>query len=290
MTKIYRQYDAEELEREYMPANWPNVNVRETVKKWDRLADDFYARTNVLSDVAYGDSNRERLDLFLPPAGPAPILVFIHGGYWRSPDLTKRNYSFCLEPIVAAGALVATVEYDLCPDVSMDTIVGQVRNACAWIWQNAGSHGGDPARLHVTGHSAGGHLAAMMAATDWTSYRDDIPGDLIKSIIPVSALSELEPFRLNSLNGSLHLDEASAARNSPCNLRPSRTMPISVIVGGGETDEFRRQSRDLADTWRKLADPMAYIETGGHDHFQVVESMIEPRSVLTATILRHLGI
>ena len=273
-----------------MPAHWPNVDARGTAKKWDGLAERFYSRTNVARDIAYGDSQRERLDLFLPSAKLAPVLVFIHGGYWRSPVHTKTNYSIGMEPIVAAGALVATVEYDLCPDVSMDTIVDEVRRACSWIWRNAEGHGGDASRLHVTGHSAGGHLAAMMASTDWPSYQGGLPDDMIKSIIPVSGLFELEPLRLCSLNGSLQLDADEAARNSPHYLKPNRTMPVSVVVGGGETDEFRRQSRDFAAKWRELVDPMEYVETAGHDHFEIIESMLESRSVLTTTILRHLGL
>ena len=107
MTNIFLQYDADGLERQYMPAHWPNVDPRKTAAKWDGFSDPFYARTKVIEDVAYGDSDRERIDLFLSATGAssAPVLAFIHGGYWRSLTLTKRNYSFCFEPIVAAGAL-----------------------------------------------------------------------------------------------------------------------------------------------------------------------------------------
>ena len=288
MTKIFGECDADGLEREYMPTHWPTISFPDTVERWISLSDAFHSRVNVTNEIAYGDSDRQRLDLFRSEEANGPTLIFIHGGYWRSPKLTKRNYSFCVEPIVEAGALVAMVEYDLCPDVSMDTIVEQVRKSCAWIWRNAETYGGDPNHLHVTGHSAGGHLTAMLATTDWPAYQDGLPEDMIKSIIPVSGLFELEPLRLSSLNADLQLDEGAAERNSPRYLEPTKSMPISVVVGGGESDEFRRQSRDFADTWRGLADTMEYIETSGHDHFAVIESMLEPRNVLTGTILRHL--
>ena len=130
----------------------------------------------------------------------------------------------------------------------------------------------------------------MMAATDWPTLGSDLPNDLVKSIVPVSGLFELEPLRLSSLNEDLRLDEEAAKRNSPRYVAPTRPMPVSVVVGGGESNEFRRQSRDFADTWRNLAEPMEYIETSGHNHFTVIEDMIKPRSVLTETILRHMDL
>jgi len=288
MTNIFLNYDAEALEREYLPVHWPGVDLQAALDEWVERGEAYHQKAEIETDIPYGDSDRQRLDILHPEKTNAPVLVFIHGGYWRNKVLSKRCYGFCAEPIVNAGALVAMVEYDLCPEVTIDTIVAQVQKACAWLWRNVAEHGGDPTRLHISGHSAGGHLTAMMAATDWPALADDLPGDLVRSIVPISGLFELEPLRLSSLNSDFRLDAETAGRNSPLLLAPARQIPVSVVVGSAESNEFRRQSRDFSEAWSGSASHMAYIETPGHHHFSIIEAMTEPGNPLTATILRHL--
>ena len=292
MTRAFQNYDEKGLDAQYDPTCWPGVSLPEVVARWNARTAALYARVDTRLDVPYGNGARQKLDLLLPKASTtsAPVLVFIHGGYWFSRRMDKSNYSFGCEALVDAGALVATVEYDLCPDVSMDTIVRQVREACAWVWRNAPEYGGDITRLHVAGHSAGGHLAAMLAATDWPTFGDGLPRDLVRSAVPISGLFDLEPLRRSFLNAHLRLDEACSARNSPILLRPATRLPMTVVVGGAESDEFRRQSREFVDSWREHLDSIGLIETQGDHHFSIIERMTDSGSELTAVLLGHLGL
>ena len=276
------------IEEQYRPWRVPDsgINVDEVTGRWAAWGAGYLGRASVLRDLPYGVTAAERLDLFRPIRTNAPVVVFVHGGYWQSLD--KDHYAFALEPLVAAGALVASINYALCPAVSLDAMVHQVRTACAWVWRHVQRHGGNPDQMVVVGHSAGGHLAAMMAATDWPAMANDLPLDLIKAAVPVSGVFDLHPLLSSSINLAVGLDSGSAQRNSPVFLEPAHAMPMSIVVGSSETVEFRRQSSEFAEAWRRYGGALSFIETSGHNHFQVVEAMLEPDSALANVILNHL--
>jgi arylformamidase len=277
-------YDPVHLEREYFP--WSDS--QSILNNWTQRSASYLARANLVRNVQYGASPAEKLDIIKPLESNAPVLVFIHGGYWRWLD--KDDYTFALEPLVTAGALVATINYPLCPEVSLDTLINRVRAACVWVWKNVRDYGGNPDHLHVTGHSAGGHLTAIMAATDWPTFQTGLPRDMIKSIIPVSGLFDLEPLRLISLNEGVRMDMESAKRNSPLFMTPTSTLAVTVVVGGEETNELRRQSREFSQAWMGKTRSLEFVESPGHNHFAVIEAMTEPNNLLTTTILRHLDL
>ncbi len=237
-------------------------------------------------DLPYGPRARHRLDLFPvadPPPGGAPLLAFVHGGYWKALD--ARDFAFPAPAMVEAGIAYAALAYPLAPEAGMDEIVDSVRRALVRLARRAGELGIDPARIHVAGHSAGGHLTAMMLATDWSRVRDfekeaPPPGWAPAGGVAISGLYDLEPIRLSYLNEDLGLDPEVARRNSPIHAPPAAAPPLVLCVGGAETDEFRRQQADFAAVWRSPRRPVTEIEIAGAHHFSIVDLLADPASPL----------
>lgn len=238
-------------------------------------------------DIAYGSDASERLDLFLPQAapGPAPVLVYIHGGYWRALD--KRDQRFVAPPFAEAGALVVLPNYALCPAVSIEHIVRQMVQALAWVWRHAARYGGDPSRIVVAGHSAGGHLATMLLQCRWHQVAPDLPPSLLRAALSVSGLYDLEPLRhAPFLAADLRLDAASARRLSPARMPPPAGRLVA-LVGGDESEEFHRQQALIARAWRPRV--RAEVVPGCH-HMNVLHTLADPGSRSFALGLSLLGL
>lgn len=285
---IYRDYNQEALEYQYGPRlSVPNTD--EILVRWAADSETYYAESDCERDISYGPRAEEILDIFKPAnVDNAPVLIFIHGGYWRALD--KKDHAFLPKPFVDAGVLVVSINYTLCPEVKIDEITRQARAACAWVWRNAASYGGDTDRIHIFGHSAGGHLAAAVATTDWPEYEAGLPKGLLKSATPISGLFDLQPILLISVNNDVHLDPDSAVRCSPANSAPGHDIAMTIAVGGAETKEFRRQSQYLHERWDNKLRSIDYLEADGANHFTVIENMVDPSNILTRKILDHIGV
>ncbi len=248
-------------------------------------------------DVPYGTEPSERLDIFptRQPGAPvladnhpgAPVLVHIHGGYWRMLD--KRDQSFIAPPFVDAGALVVVPNYALCPAVSIEQIALQMVRALAWVHRHVAAYGGDPSRIVVSGHSAGGHLAAMLLAFDWKSLAPDLPADVVKAALSISGVFDLEPLRhAPFLASDLKLTLASARRLSPAWM-PAPRGPLVSLVGGDESPEFLRQNQLIARAWGPQT-VRACEAVPGKNHMNVLNELAEPSSRVHDWALHLLGL
>jgi arylformamidase len=289
---IYRGYDQGALDWQY--------NARARVREVAGYVD-FYANQSERArrelpntlDLGYGPSAAETLDVFHPveTALPIPVQVFLHGGYWRA--FHKDDFSFTARSIVAAGGIAVVVNYALMPGVTMDELVRQCRAALAWTYRNIAEHGGDPDRIFISGHSAGGHLVAMMLATDWAETFE-LPADLIKGAVAISGLYDLEPIRLSYLNQDLGLNSDDAAANSPINCLPTTAAigrgSIVLTYGALESDEFARQTELYATGLRATGLDCEIQTIAGHHHMSVVAMLERADSQLSRIITRQMGL
>ena len=227
----------------------------------------------------YGAMPGESMDIFPARKGDGSCMMFIHGGYWRAMD--KKEYAFLAPAWVDAGVSLAVVNYDLCPKVTLEEIVRQMLRASRWLWLNAERYGMDQDRLYVSGHSAGGHLTAMMMCALWPVFDPQLPKDLWKGGLAISGLYDLRPLpHVDFLQQDLRLDQQSALRLSPAFMPPATRAPVMTSVGGDESGEFRRQNALLAERWRSAAS--GDIPMPGRNHFSVIDGLAEPSSALFA--------
>ncbi|MBX3606200.1 MAG: alpha/beta hydrolase [Piscinibacter sp.] len=254
---------------------------------WSRASALAREKSLCLLDLPYGHGPSETLDVFPAERNGSPVFVFIHGGYWRSLD--KRDHAFVAPAFVQAGAMVVLPNYALCPAVTIEQITLQMVQALAWTWRHAAEHGGDPRRIVVAGHSAGGHLAAMLLECDWPSVAADLPADLVASALSISGLFELEPLRhAPFLAPDLRLTAESARRLSPA-LMPAPRRPLFAVVGGDESEEFLRQNTLIRSAWGEAVVPVCESVADRH-HLNVVHDVADADRRLHRLALGLLGL
>jgi arylformamidase len=238
-------------------------------------------------DVRYGDGPNETLDVFPAGAG-APVLVYVHGGYWRSLD--KSDFSFVAPSLVADGAMVVVPNYALCPAVTIEDITLQMVKAVAWTWRHAADYGGDPGRMALVGHSAGAHLAAMLLSCRWKQVDEDLPLHPLAGALAISGLYDLEPLRLTAfLQSDLRLTPSQVNRLSPAFFPRPKAGKLHAVVGAQESDEFLRHNQLIRDQWGPTAVPVC--ETlAGTNHFTVLKSLADPHGRLHELALRLVGL
>lgn len=252
--------------------------------RWARDSAQARASQPCVLDVPYGKGPRETLDIFpvtqtAAPGRAAPVLLFIHGGYWRALD--KSEHSFIAPAFTREGACVVVVNYALCPGtpeapVTIAHICRQMEKAVAWVWQNIARHGGDPGRITVAGHSAGGQLAAMLLTSVWPLIGSGLPDGTVRSALSISGLHDLEPLMFTPfLQSTLKLNDQQVLLFSPARLQAPTQGTLHCVAGADESEEMVRQTRLIQDAWGSHAVPRCQVLAGLH-HFSIVDALAQP--------------
>lgn len=262
-----KQYNARAMvpDSSYIFTRWvqDSVNVRRS--------------SAALLNLPYGEHDAERLDFFPTSTRNAPVLVFLHGGWWRSLD--KSDFSFIAPAYARAGVNVVIPNYTLAPNATLTEIVCEQLRLLAWLYRRAEQYDMDPNRIVLSGHSAGAHLSAMLMAAQWPTYAKDLPNDLIKGAILLSGVFDLEPvLQVENVQADLKLAAEDVALLSPSRMPQSHPIPFISAVGALESDEFKRQTTIINDHWKSsLHSSMALPDI---NHLTMCDAFGDPESAL----------
>lgn len=281
----YRNFRQDELEFQYNPRvsvpEFPELakvrsaksrQVRESARSW--------------LNIAYGTAPRETLDIYAADKTGGPVLVYIHGGYWRSGS--KEDNANFVPAFTQRGATVALVEYDLCPQVTVTDIVRQTRASIAWVFRNIARYGADPSKLYISGHSAGGHLTAMAVANDWQT--ESLPTDFIKGAVAMSGVHDLDMVMHISANEQIRMTPEIARQNNPFLCPPRVNCPVLIAVGSVEPEGWKRMSREYFEFCKQSGRKAEYLEVPGANHYTMSEHLGDPNSPLALALFKLMGI
>ena len=280
--KVFLDYDDDQFDRQYDLTGKDDVDAYEAA--YQRMSD-VVTQSNIEAyyGICYGAGANERLDVFPASSPEAPVHIFIHGGYWREGDMAM--WRFVANGVVRNDITLVLPTYDISKETRIGAIVGQVRKAFEWTCHNIADYRGNPENITVSGHSAGGHLAAMLMATDWSNRA--LTNDKIKGVIAISGLFDMEAIRrcrfLREFYG-IDLTREEVEVLSPNRLEPYVKSPLLLPVGENETGEYLRNTRLLADTWKNKGFPVKPMVLPGHDHFSIMNELNDPASQLSSLI------
>jgi arylformamidase len=281
---IYKHYNQEQLNRQYN--NRLHVPDFETYfQRWEKLSRETVEKYPVIRDISYGDLSRECLDVFPSATGNSKTFVFIHGGYWQKFD--KTNFHFIAKAFHSYGITTVLINYPLAPYATMDEIVASSRKAILWLQQNLAELNGDPHQMYIAGHSAGGHLAAMLMEKEWAQNNTV---DFIRGVCTLSGIFNLEPIQLSNLNAVINMTEGTALRNSAVQLIPLDSCPLLLCVGTDETKEFKSQSRELYNKWKNKNSYTRLLQIPGINHYSIAETLLHQGSSVHLAMCKLMGI
>jgi arylformamidase len=273
--RIFLDYDLAALNRQYDQRAWvPNAD--ELLRRYVAGSDAVRARLGEPETIAYGAASTETLDFYRAARAPAPLLVFFHGGAWQR--LSKRESAFAAEAFVRAGAHFAAADFAALPAATLAELVDQARRAVARVYRDADDLGVDRDRIHLVGHSSGGHLAASVMTADWAAF--GLPPAVVRAGLCVSGIYDLLPVRLSARNDYVRLTAESERALSPQRHLKRLGCPLVVAAAEFDSAEFRRQARDFAAAVGRAGGSARLVEGRGLNHFDVILTLAEPEGFL----------
>lgn len=276
---VYKQYNQEQLNCQYntrlhVPA------YAEYFERWERLSRQTENQHTVVKDISFGSHEKERMDIY-PSATPhSRVIVFLHGGYWHLLD--KSMFHFLADHYLSHSVTTVLVNYPLAPHAGISEIVLSCRKALRWLYSNVEGFNGDPAQLFVIGHSAGGHLASMMMV--------DKEMNFIKGIVSLSGIFRLEPVMRSYVNDAIGMNKKMADNNSPVFLDPAVECPLLLATGMEESDEFKNQSDELYNRWKRKSGNVELIQVPGKNHYSILDSVVEKNNEIHNAVMRLLNL
>lgn len=276
---VFLHYTQAELDRAYDQRAWA-ANAAEVIASYTTISQTVKARYPFKTEH-YGSGDDETLDIYSPakagPAGGAPIHVFVHGGAWQR--LTKDDSAFPAPAFVENGAVYIALNFSVLPKVRLPDMADQCRRAIIWIWRNAWRFGGDPNRIHLSGHSSGGHLAGVLLTTDWKAL--GLAASPLRSGLVASGMYDLGPVLLSARSSYVKLDKAEEDALSPMRHLDRVACPVAVAYGDGESPEFKRHARDFAAALKaKVRHPSLLAEGKNQNHFEIALTLGQADGVL----------
>jgi len=281
---VYKDYDQFGLDVEYN--NQLKVaDFKSYLAEWSALCATTKHEYSDVKTYCYDEKSGQTLDIIYPvewDGSPCPIQVFFHGGYWKA--LSKNDFTYVARAFAQHGIATAIVDYQLMPEVSIDELIRQCRQSLAFLYEHAAGLDLDSSQLHISGHSAGGHIVAMCMATEWSEFSPQLPQQIVKSGVGISGLYNLLPISLCFLQADLNLDMETVLKNSPVNFKEPSKGKFHLLVGGLEGREYLAQSDALAASWPTAA--QSPIVLTPYNHFSIMTSLADPTSFLS-THIRH---
>jgi len=276
---VYKHYEQEQLNDQYN--NRLHVpDFADYFERWEKLSRQTEKEHTVFKNIFFGTHQEECLDIYPAKTLLAKTIVFIHGGYWHLFD--KTMFHFIAATFFKHNITTVFINYPLAPAASMNAITSSCSYAIRWVHDNIIRFNGNPSQIYVMGHSAGGHLAAMLSLEADINY--------LKSVICLSGLFRLEPLVLSNINDVLGMDTETAKRNSPVLLKPVNLCPQLLAVGTDETDEFKDQTMDMYNSWKSKHNKLELLKVQDKNHYSILDAVTEKSSSLQSVIFRLLNI